>query len=83
MPKILHAALSSEAEEENISLNTYIITLLAERHIENKLLNKIGAFDNLTETKSSKEITALDNILPTAYEVEESKKKYTTKKQKK
>ncbi len=41
MPKSLHAALSNEAEDENISLNTYIVTLLSERHIEKKLLNKL------------------------------------------
>jgi hypothetical protein len=32
MPKSLHATLSNEAEGENISLNTYIVTLLSERH---------------------------------------------------
>ena len=36
MPKSLHAALSAEAENEEISLNTYIVTLLSERHIEKK-----------------------------------------------
>ena len=48
MPKSLHAALSGEAEEENISLNTYIVTLLSERHIEKILLTKIKALGNLT-----------------------------------
>jgi antitoxin HicB len=83
MPKSLHAALSSEAEEENISLNTYIVTLLSERHIEKILLTKIKALGNLTETKRAKDLTALDNILQTTYEFEESKKKYSSKKQKK
>jgi len=80
MPKSLHAALSGEAEEENISLNTYIVTLLSERHIEKILLTKIKALGNLTETKRSKDLTALDNILQTTYEVEESKKRYSSKK---
>ena len=79
MPKSLHAALSGEAEEENISLNTYIVTLLSERHIEKILLTKIKALGNLTETKRSKDLTALDNILQTTYEVEESKKRYSSK----
>jgi predicted RNase H-like HicB family nuclease len=47
MPKSLHASLSNEAEHENISLNTYIVSLLSERHIERNLLNKIqGAFSS-------------------------------------
>jgi len=45
MPKSLHAALSNEAEEESISLNTYIVTLLSDRHIE-----KISTFNNRSQT---------------------------------
>jgi len=41
MPKSLHSALATEAKGEGISLNTHIVTLLSERHIEKKLLNKI------------------------------------------
>ncbi len=83
MPKSLHAALSFEAEDENISLNTYIVTLLSKRHMEKKLLNKIEALGNLTEKTSSKEQSSLDNILQTSYKVEERKKKYSSKKRKK
>ena len=83
MPKSLHAALSAEAEDENISLNTYIVTLLSERHIEKKLLNKIEALGNLNENKDLKEFSSLDSRIQATYKVEESKKKYSRKKRKK
>lgn len=54
MPKSLHAALSYEAESENISLNTYIVSLLSERHTERKLLNKIeGTFSSFANRSQS------------------------------
>ena len=83
MPRSLHAALSHEAEDENISLNTYIITLLSERHIEKKLLNKIDAIENLIETTDSEKIPTFQNRSQTAYKVEENKKKYRSKKRRK
>ena len=81
MPKSLHAALSAEAEDENISLNTYIVTLLSERHVERMLLNKIEAFGNLIETTNLKEFSSPDNRIQASYKVEESGKKYRSKKQ--
>jgi len=33
LPKSLHATLHQEAEREGVSLNTYIINLLSERHL--------------------------------------------------
>ena len=45
MSKSLHAVLSNEAEEEGVSLNTYMVTLLSERHIVQKLLKKISALE--------------------------------------
>ena len=83
MPKSLHAALSTEAEDENISLNTFIVTLLSERHMEKKLLNKIEALGDLIETTSSKEFSTVDNRIQTAYKVEENDNKYRSKKRKK
>ena len=71
MPKSLHAALSYEAESENISLNTYIVSLLSEKHIERKLLNKIE------DTFSS-----FDNRSQKTYEVGENSMKYKSKKRK-
>jgi antitoxin HicB len=72
MPKSLHASLSNEAENENISLNTYIVSLLSERHIEKRLLNRI-----------EDTISSFDNRPQAAYKVGESKKKYRNKKRKK
>ena len=69
MPKSLHAALSSEAESENISLNTYIVSLLSERHIERKLLNDIEGT-----------ISSFDDRSQTTYKVGESGTKYKSKK---
>ena len=83
MPKSLHAALSCGAEDENISLNTYIVTLLSERRLEKKLLNKIEALENLIETTDSNDISSVDNELQAAYKVEERGKKYRSKKRKK
>ena len=40
MPKSLHAELASSAEEEGVSLNTYIITLLSEKHTAHKIFSK-------------------------------------------
>jgi predicted HicB family RNase H-like nuclease len=38
LPKSLHAELSQAAENEGISLNTYLITLLAREHTKRELL---------------------------------------------
>lgn len=38
MPKGLHARLAAAAEVEGISLNTYIVSLLSERHGEQEML---------------------------------------------
>jgi len=69
MPKSLHAALSYEAESENISLNTYIVSLLSERHVERKLLNRIeGTFSSFANRSQS------------TYKVGENGTKYKSKK---
>lgn len=73
MPKSLHAALSAEAENEEISLNTYIVTLLSERHIEKKILNHIKA----------EKIVTFNNSLQTAHKIDENNKKYGSNKRKK
>jgi len=67
MPKSLHAALSQEAEDANISLNTYIVSLLSERHIVQKLLNKI-------------EVSTFNNTSQSAHRIEEKDSKYRSKK---
>jgi len=42
MPKSLHAELSQAAEDEGVSLNTYLISLLAREHTKRDLLYKAG-----------------------------------------
>lgn len=49
MPKSLHAALSIGAENEGVSLNTYIITLLSEGRIEKELMKKVSAIEKMIE----------------------------------
>ncbi len=82
MPKSLHAALSNGAEDEGISLNTYIVTLLLERHIEKKLLNKIEALKNLLDATNSKGISTFQNSSQPTHKIEENNKKYKSKKTK-
>ncbi|MCJ7578993.1 MAG: type II toxin-antitoxin system HicB family antitoxin [Candidatus Aminicenantes bacterium] len=50
MSKRLHAVLSSEAEEEGVSLNTYMVTLLSERHIEQNLLKKFSDLEKMLKS---------------------------------
>ena len=52
MSKNLHSALSNEAEEEGVSLNTYMVTLLSERHIEQKLLKKISELEKMLKSNN-------------------------------
>lgn len=79
MPKSLHSALAIEAEGEGVSLNTHIVTLLSERHIEKKLLNKIETIENFIDSTRVGMIP--DYIRPSqpAHKSEESKKKYKKK----
>lgn len=41
MPKWLHAKLAASADNDNVSLNTYIVTLLSERNGERETTNLI------------------------------------------
>jgi predicted RNase H-like HicB family nuclease len=83
MPKSLHTALSREAEDEGISLNTYIVTLLSERHIEKKLLNKLKDFKDSIEATISGKISTFNDRSQKTHRVEQSDKKYVSKKTKK
>ena len=80
MPRSLHYTLASEAEGEGISLNTHIVTLLSERHMEKILLNKIESIENLIG--STGQGWTSDHFRPSqpAHKAEESKKKYKPKK---
>ena len=82
MPKSLHATLSNGAEDEGISLNTYIVTLLSERHVEKKLLNKIESIENFFEATNSEGISDLLNSSQPTHKIEENNKKYKRKKTK-
>jgi predicted RNase H-like HicB family nuclease len=41
MPKSLHGNLADSAKKENISLNTYIVTLLSKRNMEQEILKRV------------------------------------------
>ena len=79
MPKSLHASLSYEAERENVSLNTYIVSLLSERHMVRQMLNKIdGLKDNFKALFSEKtsEKDRRHMTTQSAHRIEENPKKY-------
>ncbi len=47
LPKSLHASLSQEALKEGVSLNSYVVHLLSERHVSKKLENELTDLKNL------------------------------------
>lgn len=54
MPKRLHAELASEAENEGISLNLHMVTILAERHAERQTAKALTAIImNNTQTAAA------------------------------
>ncbi|MFO8083874.1 MAG: toxin-antitoxin system HicB family antitoxin [Desulfobacterales bacterium] len=55
LPKSLHAALNQEAQKEGVSLNTYLVSLLSERHISKQIEKEISDLKNLV----------LSSVLPT------------------
>lgn len=62
LPISLHSSLSSEAEQEGVSLNTYITHLLSERNVAKRLDKKIDqirdiAISNVLST-TPREVTA-------------------------
>ena len=80
MSKSLHAALSNEAEEEGVSLNTYMVTLLSERHMEQKLLKK---FSDLEKMFESSNLSVVSNDYSSSRQIgriEEKMKRYRNKK---
>ena len=80
MSKNLHAALSNEAKEEGVSLNTYMVTLLSERHMEQKLLKK---FSDLEKMFESINLSAVSNDYSSSRQIsriEDKMKRYRNKK---
>lgn len=80
MPKSLHTALSFEAEEEGVSLNTYMVTLLSERHIEYKLLKKLSSVERALEAANSNVASDVYNTSKQLRRIEENRKGYRRKK---
>lgn len=57
MPKWLHAKLATEAENEGVSLNMHLVSLLADRHGEHETVNTfiknaIAAFKDASQASS-------------------------------
>ena len=76
MPKSLHAALSTEAESEGVSLNTYMVTLLSEKNMEKYLLKKVSAIERMLKLINSNIVSNVYNSNRQLRRVEENKKKY-------
>jgi len=47
LPKSLHATLNQEAQKDGVSLNTYIISLLSERHVAKQLEKELTELKNI------------------------------------
>ncbi len=80
MPKSLHAALSNGAEEEGVSLNTYMVTLLSERHMEQKLFKKISDLEKMFESINLSVVSDDYSSSRQLSSVEETKERYRNKK---
>ena len=80
MPKSLHAALSNVAEEEGVSLNTYMVTLLSERHIDQKMLKKISELEEMLNSNNFSVVSDDYSSSRQTRRIEETKKKYRSKK---
>jgi len=80
MPKNLHSDLSNRAKDEGVSLNTYIITLLSERHIERNLIKEIAALKRNFEIMNSRIMKSPYNASHSIHKIEERRDKYRGKK---
>ncbi len=80
MPRSLHADLSNRAKDEGISLNTYIVTLLSERHIEKNLLKEVTSLRRKLEIMNSKIMNSTYNASHSIHKIEERRDKYRGKK---
>ncbi|MBU4494999.1 MAG: type II toxin-antitoxin system HicB family antitoxin, partial [Acidobacteria bacterium] len=83
MPKNLHAALSQEAEDNNVSLNTYLVSLLSERHIENKLLKRWDDLFSLTESEKAEKTFNFGKDQRPVFNIKEKNSTYGVDKRKK
>ena len=83
MPKRLHAELSNKAKDESVSLNTYIITLLSERHVVRNLLKEVEGLKRKLEIINSQIISDTYRANHSLHKIEEREDKYRGKKNKK
>lgn len=51
LPKSLHQSLASEAKREGVSLNTYIVQLLSERHADKRVEERLVSIENMLYTQ--------------------------------
>ena len=82
MPKSLHAALTSGAESEGVSLNTYIVTLLSERRIERELMNKVLKLETMLEIINFSILSNSQEKSNTIHKTEDIVRKYRKKNKK-
>ena len=79
MPRGLHAALSDEAEWEGVSLNTYLVSLLSERHSAKILMNKINNLEIVFDKEKSSFVQGYGDTPKRAHGIDEAVKKYRKK----
>lgn len=62
MPKSLHSELAHAAKNEGVSLNTYIITLLSKKAVEEELSCTILRLENMFKSISSDIVSSAQNM---------------------
>lgn len=80
MPKSLHADLSDRAKDEGVSLNTYIVTLLSERHMGRNLIKEVAALKRKLEIMNSRIVNSPYGASHSIHKIEEREDKYHGKK---
>jgi len=80
MPKSLHADLSNRAKDEGVSLNTYIVTLLSDRHTGRNMLKEVAALKRKLEIMNSRIMNSTYNASHPIHKIEERRDKYRGKK---
>lgn len=68
LPKSLHANLNQEAQKEGVSLNTYLVSLLSERHVSKQVEKELTDLKNIV----------LLSILPTGEQSVKAKSDIST-----
>ena len=79
MPKMLHASLASGAKENNVSLNTYLVSLLSERHILHEVLAKLSHLEDHSKTMDDHLSHELYSAASVPSKIDESCSKYKKK----